>query len=318
MVAGGEDMRKNKICSIVVPCYNEEQSIQLFYYELNKTLSEIKELEFQIWFVDDGSKDGTLAIIKELQENDDRIHYITFSRNFGKEAAMLAGLENAQGDYVITMDVDLQDPPALIPEMYRIIKEEEYDCVATRRTTREGEPKIRSFFARRFYRIINKISDVDIVDGARDFRFMSRQMVDAIISLKEYNRFTKGIYGWVGFRVKWLEFENKERVSGETKWNFWKLFLYSLEGIMAFSTVPLAVASIMGVLLCLLAIIMIGLIFVRTIIFSDPVPGWPSLVCIIIFLGGVQLFCMGIIGMYLSKTYLETKRRPSYIMKEMK
>ena len=275
-----------------------------------------EELEFELVFIDDGSSDGTLEMLQQLAAKDSRVKYVSFSRNFGKEAALFAGLEKAKGDYVATMDVDLQDPPHLMPEMYEIIKSQEYDCVATRRVSRVGEPPIRSFFARQFYKIMKKISSADIMDGARDYRFMTRKMVDGILSMREYNRFSKGIFGWVGFRTKWLAYENIERVAGETKWSFWKLFLYSLEGIVAFSTTPLMIASVVGVLFCALAFVMLLVIFVRAMIFGDPVAGWPSLVCIITFLGGIQLFCIGIIGMYLAKTYLEVKKRPIYLIKE--
>ncbi|MDD4706483.1 MAG: glycosyltransferase family 2 protein [Bacilli bacterium] len=308
-------MKKEKI-SAVVPCYNEEESLPLFYEEIVKVADKMKEVEFEFLFINDGSKDKTLSIMRDLAKKDKRVRYISFSRNFGKEAGMYAGLENATGDYVAIMDADLQDPPALLPEMYQAITEEGYDSVATRRVTREGEPKIRSFFARMFYKLINKISKADIVDGARDFRLMTRQMVDSIIEMKEYNRFSKGIFGWVGFNTKWLEFKNVERVAGVTKWSFWKLFIYSLEGIVAFSTAPLVIASIMGMLFLIIAFILIIFIVVKTLAYGDPTSGWPSLVCIIFFVSGIQLFCTGIIGQYLSKTYLETKNRPIYIVKE--
>lgn len=306
-----------KLCSCVVPCYNEESAIPYYYREMLGIMEQLKdELEFELVFIDDGSSDGTLEMLQQLAAKDSRVKYVSFSRNFGKEAALFAGLEKAKGDYVATMDVDLQDPPHLMPEMYEIIKSQEYDCVATRRVSRVGEPPIRSFFARQFYKIMKKISSADIMDGARDYRFMTRKMVDGILSMREYNRFSKGIFGWVGFRTKWLAYENIERVAGETKWSFWKLFLYSLEGIVAFSTTPLMIASVVGVLFCALAFVMLLVIFVRAMIFGDPVAGWPSLVCIITFLGGIQLFCIGIIGMYLAKTYLEVKKRPIYLIKE--
>ena len=276
----------------------------------------MKKVTFEFLFVNDGSKDKTIDVMRDLSNKDKRVRYISFSRNFGKEAAMYAGLENSTGDYVAIMDADLQDPPALLPEMYKIIKEENYDSVATRRVSREGEPKIRSFFARMFYKVINKISKADIVDGARDFRLMTRQMVDSIVEMKEYNRFSKGIFGWVGFETKWLEYKNVERVAGVTKWSFWKLFLYSIEGIIAFSTVPLIIASVFGMLFLILAVILIIFIIVRTLVYGDPTSGWPSLVCILFFISGIQLFCTGIIGQYLAKTYLETKNRPIYIVKE--
>ena len=305
------------ILSVIVPCYNEEESVADFYAELmkNEAFFREKELEVEILYIDDGSRDNTAAEVKKLREADQRVRLISFSRNFGKEAGMYAGLEKSRGDYVVMMDVDLQDPPSLLPEMYSYI-EQGYDSVATRRVSRKGEPPIRSLFARMFYRLMKHISRTEIMDGARDYRLMTRQMVDAILQMQEYNRFTKGIYGWVGFRTKWLEYENVERAKGETKWNFWKLLIYSLEGITAFSTVPLSIASVMGVLFCILALILIVFIVVRTSIFGDPVSGWPSLVCIISLISGVQLFCMGIIGQYLAKTYLEVKRRPMYIVRE--
>ena len=273
----------------------------------------MKKVSFEFIFVNDGSKDKTLSVLKDLSKKDSRVKFISFSRNFGKEAAMYAGLKNSKGDYVAIMDADLQDPPALLPEMYDAIVKEGYDSVATRRVTRKGEPVIRSFFARMFYKIINKISKADIVDGARDFRLMTRQMVDAIVSMEEYNRFSKGIFGWIGFDTKWLEYENVERAAGETKWSFFKLLRYSIEGIVAFSTFPLSLTFIFGILFCLVAIIFI---IVRTLIFGDATSGWPSLVCIMFFISGIQLCCMGILGQYLSKTYLETKKRPIYIIKE--
>lgn len=308
-------MAKEKI-SIIVPCYNEEESLPLFYEEIIGIAKSMKKVDFEFLFVDDGSRDNTLEVMRTLSKKDKRVRYISFSRNFGKEAAMYAGLENAIGDYVAVMDADLQDPPTLLPVMYKDIKESDYDCVATRRVSRVGEPKIRSFFARQFYKIINKISKADIVDGARDFRLMTRQMVDSIVGMREYNRFSKGIFGWVGFKTKWLEYENIERVAGVTKWSFWKLFLYSIEGIIAFSTAPLVIASIIGMLFLLIAFILIIVIIVKTLAFGDPTAGWPSLVCIIFFVSGIQLFCIGIIGQYLSKTYLETKGRPIYIVRE--
>ena len=308
-----------RLLSVVVPCYNEQEAMGIFYDEIVKVADQMKnDVNFEVIFVDDGSKDDTLKVARELSEKDDRIKYISFSRNFGKESAIYAGLEKAKGDFVATMDVDLQDPPKLLLDMYKSIINEGYDCVATRRVTRKGEPPIRSFFARCFYAIINKISDTEIVDGARDYRLMTRQMVDSIINLKEYNRFSKGIFSWVGYKTKWLEYENVERSAGETKWSFWKLFIYSLEGIVAFSTAPLAIASIIGILFCFLAFIFICVIVVKTIVFGEPVAGYPSLICIITFIGGIQLFCIGILGQYLAKTYLETKRRPIYITKEEK
>lgn len=300
----------------IVPCYNEQESIPYFYEEIHKVGKTMPDIELEILFINDGSKDRTIEIIKELAEKDERVRYVDFSRNFGKEAAMYAGLQNASGDYVAFMDADLQDPPSLLPEMYRYIKEEGYDSVATRRVTRKGEPKIRSFFARMFYKLMHQVSKTEIVDGARDYRLMTRQFVDALLELSEYNRFSKGLFGWVGFQTKWLEYENVERVAGETKWSFWKLFAYSIEGIVAFSTVPLALAAVAGVLFCFLAFLMIVFIIIRTVMYGDPVAGWPSMTCVILLLGGIQLFCIGILGEYLAKTYLETKKRPIYISKE--
>ena len=309
----------SKLCSCIVPCFNEEEVIPLYYEDMQKVRKQEEgKIDFEIIFIDDGSKDKTLEVIKKLSEQDECIHYVSFSRNFGKEAAMYAGFEHANGEYVVTMDVDLQDPPHLIPEMIRSIEEEGYDSVATRRVTRKGEPPIRSFFARRFYGLINKISDADIVDGARDFRMMKRDMVNAILSMPEYNRFTKGIFGWVGFKTKWIEFENVERAAGETKWSFWKLFRYALEGIIAFSTVPLTIVSLIGVAVCIIAFLFLLFVVIRAVIFGDPVAGWPSLICVISFLSGIQLLGIGVVGMYLSKTYLETKKRPIYIKKESK
>ena len=307
------------LLSIVVPCYNEQEALPYFYEEICRVAEEMKSshgAEFEFIFVDDGSKDKTLSIARELHKQGERVRYISFSRNFGKEAGILAGLEAAKGDYVAMMDADLQDPPALLPQMLDALLEEDYDCAATRRTNRKGEPPIRSFFARMFYKIINRLSDADIVDGARDYRLMRRRMVDAILALPEYNRFSKGIFGWVGFKTKWLEYVNVERVAGETKWSFWKLFLYSLEGIVAFTTAPLALASLIGIIFCVLAFVMILFIIVRTLLFGDPTSGWPSLVCIIFLCSGVQLFCMGVLGQYLAKTYMEVKRRPVYIVRE--
>lgn len=304
-----------KTVSVIVPCYNEEEAAPIFYREFFNRTAEM-DCQWELWFVDDGSTDGTLAELRALRAQDERVHFISFSRNFGKESAMYAGLEAATGDYVAIMDVDLQDPPELLPGMLQSIREEGYDCVATRRVTRKGEPPIRSFFARQFYRLINRISKTEIVDGARDFRLMTRQMVDSILSLKEVSRFSKGIFSWVGYRTKWLEYENVERVAGETKWNFWKLFLYSIDGITAFSTAPLAVASVTGVGFCGVSILMLLYFFIKTLIWGDPVAGFPAMICIILFLGGIQLFCVGILGQYLSKTYLETKRRPIYIARE--
>lgn len=306
-----------QLLSVIVPCYNEEENIFDFYEELmkNATFFQQRELDVEVIYVDDGSKDKTVEKVKELAAKDKQVRLVSFSRNFGKEAAIYAGLQKAKGDYAVMMDCDLQDPPALLPEMFHFI-DEGYDSVATRRVTRKGEPPIRSFFARMFYRIMNKISKTEIVDGARDYRLMTRQVVDAILAMTEYNRFTKGIFGWVGFETKWLEYENIERRKGETKWSFWKLFLYSLDGITAFSTVPLAIASVMGVLFCVFAFLLIIVTIVRKLLFGDPTSGWPSLVCIISLVSGVQLFCLGIVGQYLSKTYMEVKKRPIYLVKE--
>ncbi len=303
--------------SAIVPCYNEQDTVEDFYNEFikNEEFFKSKDMDFEILYVNDGSKDKTVEEIKKLHEKDSRVRLISFSRNFGKEAAMYAGLQKAKGDYVVIMDVDLQDPPSLLPEMFEGIKEG-YDSVATRRVSRKGEPPIRSFFARAFYKLMKRISKTEIMDGARDYRLMTRQVVDAILSMEEYNRFTKGIFGWVGFETKWIEYENIERVKGETKWNFWKLFLYSIEGITAFSTAPLSFAAVMGVVFCILAVVLIVIIVIRTVIFGDPTSGWPSLVCIISLISGVQLFCLGIVGQYLAKTYMEVKRRPIYLIKE--
>lgn len=304
--------------SVIVPCYNEEKMIPLFYEEIEKVVKndfEDTDVEFEYIFVDDGSSDNTLKIIKELHNQDSKVKYISFSRNFGKEAAMYAGLEHSKGDYVTLMDADLQDPPTLLNEMYSYL-EQGYDCVGTRRVTRKGEPPIRSFFARMFYRLINKMSKVELVDGARDYRLMTRQMVDAIIEMKEYKRFSKGLFSFVGFQTKWIEYENVNRVAGETKWSFWKLFIYAIDGITAFSTAPLVLSAIVGILFCLISFIMIIVIIIKTMTVGDPVSGWPSLVCIIFMISGIQLFCMGIMGQYLANTYLETKKRPIYIIKE--
>jgi glycosyltransferase involved in cell wall biosynthesis len=305
------------LLSVIVPCYNEEDSVELFYEELikNDPFFREKEIELELLYIDDGSRDGTVREVKKLRERDERVHLVSFSRNFGKEAAMFAGLEKAKGDYVVMMDVDLQDQPSLLPQMFAGL-EEGYDSVATRRVNRKGEPPIRSFFARRFYRLMKKISQTEMMDGARDYRLMKRQMVDAILSMQEYNRFTKGIFGWVGFKTKWLEYENVERAKGETKWNFWKLLMYSFDGIVAFSTAPLLISSVMGVILCLVAFAMIIFTVVRKIVFGDPVSGWPSLVCIILLTSGIQFFCTGILGQYLAKTYMEVKRRPIYLVRE--
>ena len=302
--------------SVIVPCYNEEEVLPLFYAEMARVAGQMEEYAFEFLFVDDGSRDGTMRVLRQLAQSDDRVKFVSFSRNFGKEAAMYAGFSYASGDYAAVMDADLQDPPALLPEMMRAIKEEGYDSVATRRVTRKGEPPIRSFFARCFYRLMRRISKTEIVDGARDYRLMTRQFVDSLLELGEYNRFSKGLYGWVGYKTKWLEFENVERAAGETKWSFWKLLLYSIEGIVAFSAAPLAIAAVSGIICCVLAFFFILFIVARTLLFGDPVAGWPSLVCIILLIGGLQLLSIGILGEYLAKTYLEVKKRPIFICKE--
>lgn len=309
-----------KLVSIVVPCYNEQEVLPLFYDEITKVTDKMKsenpELGFEFLFINDGSKDKTLEIFRSLADRDKRVRYISFSRNFGKESGMYAGLKNAKGDYVVVMDADLQHPPAFLPEMYKFVKDGEYDCATTRRVSRKGESKIRSWFAMKFYRIMNKISQTEIVDGAQDFRFMTRQMVDAILSMSEYNRFSKGIFSWVGFNVKYIEYENVERAAGTTAWSFWGLFKYSLEGIMAFSTAPLAISSLLGVISCVIAFILIIATIIKTLAFGEDVAGYPTTLCVIFLLSGLQLFCTGILGQYLSKTYLETKNRPIYIAKE--
>lgn len=305
--------------SVIVPCYNEQEALPFFYEAIGKIAGKMKQeynVDYEFVFVDDGSRDRTLEILRDFAKKDERVKYMSFSRNFGKESAIYAGLEHVTGDYISMMDADLQDPPELLMEMYQEIKKDEYDCIGTRRVTRKGEPPIRSFFAHCFYKLMNKISKAEIVDGARDFRLMTRQMVNAILDVKEYNRFSKGIFGWVGFKTKWLEYENIERVAGNTKWSFWKLFLYSLDGIVAFSTVPLSVASAFGMLFLFIAFIMIVFIIAKTLIFGDPVAGYPSMMCVMFFIGGIQLFSIGVLGQYLSKTYLETKNRPIYIIKE--
>ena len=305
-----------KLISVIVPCYNEQEVLHMFYDEMSRVAGLMTDYNFEFIFVNDGSRDNTLNICKELAAKDERVKYISFSRNFGKEAGIYAGFEKSKGDLVCMMDADLQDPPALLPEMVKAIEEEVFDSVATRRVTRKGEPPIRSFFARMFYKLMNKISKTEIVDGARDYRLMTRQFVNSLLDLGEYNRFSKGLFGWVGYKTKWLEYENVERAAGETKWSFWKLLLYSIEGIMAFSTVPLAISAVMGILFCAIAFAMIVFIIAKTVMFGDPVAGWPSTACIILFVGGVQLFCVGILGQYLAKTYLEVKGRPIYICKE--
>lgn len=304
-----------KSITLIIPCFNEQEAIPVFYREVKKVLAGMN-YSCEILFVNDGSKDNTLAVIKMLAEKDPAVKYLSFSRNFGKEAAMYAGFCNADSDYTAVMDADMQDPPALLPKMIDILETGEYDSVATRRVDRAGEPPVRSFFARRFYRIVNAISDVEIVDGARDFRLMKREMVDAIVAMGEYNRFSKGIFAWVGFKTKWVEYENVERAHGETKWSFWGLFRYALDGMLSFSSIPLAVTSFMGVLFCIVAFVMLLFVWVRALIFGDPTSGWPSLVCIILLASGVQLLCLGVLGQYLSKTYMEVKHRPIYVVKE--
>lgn len=308
-------MSKGKV-SIVVPMYNEQESLGILYQELNRVTDMIKDYEFEYLFVNDGSKDNTLQEIQKLAATDERVHYVSFSRNFGKEAALYAGLSNADGDYIVTMDADLQDPPSLLPQMLAMIEGQDCDNVATRRVNRKGEPPIRSFFARCFYKLMRRLSNIDIADGARDYRLMSRAMVDSILSVSEYNRFSKGIFAWVGYETKWLEFENVERSAGETKWSFWKLVRYSIDGIINFSNTPLQISSYLGMILTMVSFIAIIVEVIRALVFGDPVAGWPSLVCIITFIGGIELFCMGIMGQYIAKTYMEVKRRPHYIIKE--
>ncbi len=301
--------------SIIVPCYNEQEALPFFYEEITRVFSEM-EYEYEVLFINDGSKDDTLKLLQEFAAKNENIKYFSFSRNFGKEAAMYAGFCNARGDYVAVMDADMQDPPSLLPKMIEILKNEGYDSVATRRVSREGEPPIRSWFARKFYKIINKISDADIVDGARDFRLMKKSMVTAIVEMGENNRFSKGIFGWIGFKTYWLPYENIERVAGETKWNFWKLFKYAIDGIINFSEVPLDIASWFGIFMTGLSFLFMIFIIARRIIFGDPVAGWASTVCIIVFIGGIQLFSMGIMGQYIAKNYTESKKRPHYIISE--
>lgn len=306
------------LITVIVPCFNEEDSLPYFFRAYEQLKSTMRMVSFELLFIDDGSKDSTLSVIKDLAANHEEIKYISFSRNFGKEAAMYAGLQHAQGDYVVFMDADLQDPPSLLPDMYKAVAEDGYDSAATRRVTRAGEPPIRSFFARLFYRLMNKISHTELVDGARDYRLMNRKFVNALLELSEYNRFSKGLFGWVGFRTKWFAYENVERVAGETKWFFWKLLLYAVDGIVAFSTVPLIASTIFGLLSCLLSFAGILFVIIRKLIVGDPIQGWASTVCIILLMGGIQLLCTGILGQYLAKTYLETKKRPVYIINEEK
>ncbi len=301
--------------SLIIPCYNEQESLPIFYREVTSVARRM-ESEYELLFVDDGSKDRTLPILKELAAQDEHVTYFSFSRNFGKEAAMYAGFCNAKGDYIAVMDADMQDPPSLLPQMTAILESGEYDSVATRRTSRTGEPPIRSWFAKRFYRLVNRISDADIVDGARDFRLMRREMAEAIVSMGEYNRFSKGIFGWIGFRTYWMPYDNIERAAGETKWNFWKLFKYAIDGIISFSQAPLSIASWFGMVMTLLSFLFLFLIVIRKAVFGDPVAGWASTICVIVFIGGIQLFCLGIMGQYIAKAYLETKKRPHFIISE--
>lgn len=301
--------------SLIIPCYNEKESLPIFYKEVTSVVQEMK-CDYELLFVNDGSRDETLTILKNLAKQDSHVTYLSFSRNFGKEAAMYAGFCNARGDYIAVMDADMQDPPSLLPQMVEILESGQYDSVATRRADRTGEPPVRSWFARKFYHIINKISDADIVDGARDFRLMKREMADAIVSMSEYNRFSKGIFGWIGFRTCWLPYENVERVAGETKWNFWKLFKYAIDGIINFSQAPLSIASWFGIFMTFCSFLLLLAIVIRRAVFGDPVAGWASTVCVIIFIGGIQLFCLGIMGQYIAKTYLESKKRPHFIISE--
>ena len=301
--------------ALIVPCYNEQEALPIFYEEVMKVVTTMN-CQYELIFVNDGSKDNTLSILKNFAAKNENVTYISFSRNFGKEAAMYAGFSNADADYVAVMDADMQDPPALLPQMVKLLETEDYDSVATRRVSRDGEPPIRSWFARKFYQLINKISDADIVDGARDFRLMKREMVDAIVAMGEYNRFSKGIFGWIGFKTYWLPFKNVERVAGETKWNFWKLFKYAIDGIINFSEAPLSIASWAGIGMTFIAFIMMVIVIVRRLCFGDPVAGWASTMCVIIFIGAIQLFSMGIMGQYIAKTYNEAKHRPHYIVAE--
>ncbi|MFR1517639.1 MAG: glycosyltransferase family 2 protein [Clostridia bacterium] len=307
---------EKKLISVIVPCYCEEEAIPHYWEEMSNVADRMDEVDFEFLFIDDGSKDNTVEILRKLAKSDKRIRYVSFSRNFGKEAAMYAGLKNSKGDYVVIMDVDLQDPPSLLPEMLQAVVEEGYDCAATRRVTRKGEPPIRSFFARMFYKVMRRISKTDVVDGARDYRLMKRKMVNAILDVGEYNRFSKGIFGWVGFKTKWLEYENIERAHGETKWSFWKLLVYSIDGIVAFSTMPLFISSIIGIFFCVISFIAILVTIIRQLIWGGSAYGWSSMVCIILMLSGIQLFAIGILGQYLAKTYLEVKKRPIYIVNE--
>lgn len=308
-----------KLITVVVPCYNEQEVLPLFYDKIREVMGGMIEkygIDYELLFIDDGSKDKTLETLRSYAKENTKVRYISFSRNFGKEAGIYAGLENSKGDYVVVIDADLQHPPQFIPQMYEIVTNEDFDCATTRRVSRKGESKVRSWFARKFYKIMNKISQTEIVDGAQDFRFMKRKMVDAILAMPEYNRFSKGIFSWVGFKTKYIEYENVERAAGSTAWSFWKLFLYSLEGIFAFSTAPLAIASLLGVFFCLISLIMIIVIILKTLIWGEDVAGFPTIMCVMFMLGGLQLFCNGILGQYLSKTYLESKSRPLYLTRE--
>ncbi|MBR1709083.1 MAG: glycosyltransferase family 2 protein [Clostridia bacterium] len=305
-----------KTVALIIPCYNEQEVLPVFYKTVTEVFDKLPQYAFKLLFVNDGSRDETLSILRDLAKKDSRVTYLSFSRNFGKEAAMYAGFCNVDADAVAVMDADLQDPPSLLPEMLSILENEDYDSVATRRVTREGEPPIRSFFARRFYRLINRISDADVVDGARDFRLMRREMVEAIVAMSEYNRFSKGIFGWIGFKTKWLPYKNVERAAGQTKWSFWGLVKYSIDGITNFSQAPLSIASYSGIVFMMIAFIMVIFVAVRRLIFGDPVAGWASTICIILFIAGIQLMCIGIMGQYMAKTYMEVKKRPHFIISE--
>ncbi len=307
---------KTETITVIIPCFNEEEALPVYYQAMQPVMKQMENIDFELLFIDDGSTDHTLLEMKALHQKDPRCKYFSFSRNFGKEAALYAGLSNAEGDYIATMDADLQDPPSLLPQMLAMIESQDCDNVATRRVNRKGEPPIRSFFARCFYKLMRRLSNIDIADGARDYRLMSRAMVDSILSVTEYNRFSKGIFAWVGYETKWLEFENVERSAGETKWSFWKLVRYSIDGIINFSNTPLQISSYLGMILTIVSFIAIIIEVIRALVFGDPVAGWPSLVCIITFIGGIELFCMGIMGQYIAKTYMEVKRRPHYIVKE--
>jgi len=306
----------NGLFSAIVPCRDEREMLPVFYAEFLKTVESMGNPDFELIFVEDGSTDGSLGVIREISEADPRVRYISFSRNFGKEAAMYAGLKAARGDYATIMDADLQDPPNLLPEMFRAIIEDGFDSVAARRKTRDGEPLARSFFARAFYKVLNVISPMKFTEGARDFRLMTREVLNAVLSLPEYNRFTKGIYEWVGFKTKWIEYENVERPAGKTKWSFWSLAVYSVDAMTSFSAVPLAIAAVVGILFCILSSAAIVVLSVRQLIWHNSAYGWTSMICAIFFLSGLQLFCLGVLGQYMSKIYLETKNRPNYIIRE--